>query len=592
VKIKYSLALTSLLFAGNLIANDNYSPTAEIGSVFTKINMDLNITLKRLDAMGHPLTYKITKQPINGKINQENGNIVEYSPSVDFEGLDRIYFIATNDKNTTSNEAIITINVVDSLFPVLEISTLDLKPVTNWGIKFDALIKETNATISSYSWNFGDNSAIETSATPVHSYLDIGDYYIRLDILDSNGFETQDIYPIKIIENHIPVININNNIEVVNGEKIFEPFSLNDKDEHFVIVSIKQTPKNGVISLSDDGNGYTYKSNDSYQGSDNFVIQFDDRHNGVVEENITVTIKQGLAFKEGWNLFALPFDKIIDFTTSEFQSHFNKLTIWKYEGGWKIGDTGNNADKLDTFKKIESYNGYWIKTEKDIAIPILNSTILNNPINWKALKDGWSLLGSMNVSDTRDLMNKNKNLINIWTTDENGIWSTITNDLNDNENIVNLDDINLLKSIKPNKGFWVYAKATNENNNQDENSDNDNPDNDTSNQDCITVGNSMWQDEEKIERLKFQGAKDYCKNLTLCGYSNWELPSKDKLLSIVDKSKTYPAIKDNFKNTKDYPYWSLDLNVKNTNEAVIIDFSDGEISFNSRRNNGYVRCVR
>jgi len=77
----------------------------------------------------------------------------------------------------------------------------------------------------------------------------------------------------------------------------------------------------------------------------------------------------------------------------------------------------------------------------------------------------------------------------------------------------------------------------------------------------LVLGSFMWQDEpytyferqarydgKNYEKARtWESAIGYCKQLSLAGYSDWRLPSKSELASIVDKSRQ-PAIKEEFKN--------------------------------------------
>ena len=66
----------------------------------------------------------------------------------------------------------------------------------------------------------------------------------------------------------------------------------------------------------------------------------------------------------------------------------------------------------------------------------------------------------------------------------------------------------------------------------------------------------MWQDDIAAkETVKdWYGAKDYCKTLRLGKFSDWRLPTRMELFSITDDKKSFPAIKDNFKNYQSGTY--------------------------------------
>ena len=102
----------------------------------------------------------------------------------------------------------------------------------------------------------------------------------------------------------------------------------------------------------------------------------------------------------------------------------------------------------------------------------------------------------------------------------------------------------------------------------------------------------MWQDNSNIVMKNWSGAKSYCKNLSLGGYSDWFLPNIDELMSISDKKRYKPAIKKIFKNSKNNYYWSSSNYKNNSSQAWLVDFSNGYDGYYGKSNKRYVRCVR
>jgi len=105
--------------------------------------------------------------------------------------------------------------------------------------------------------------------------------------------------------------------------------------------------------------------------------------------------------------------------------------------------------------------------------------------------------------------------------------------------------------------------------------------------------NLVWQDNKKVKTiaLKWKDAHQYCKNLKFQKYRNWRLPTKDELISIVDKSRK-PSIKKEFHNINTNGYWSASSGKGYKSSAWSIYFANGRIYASSKKSKRYVRCVR
>lgn len=74
-----------------------------------------------------------------------------------------------------------TVNVWD---PVASFTATNTHPCLNSPVTFNST---SSGTIATYSWDFGDGSALGTGASPVHSYSATGSYNITLTITDTHG---------------------------------------------------------------------------------------------------------------------------------------------------------------------------------------------------------------------------------------------------------------------------------------------------------------------------------------------------------------------------------------------------------------------
>ena len=110
----------------------------------------------------------------------------------------------------------------------------------------------------------------------------------------------------------------------------------------------------------------------------------------------------------------------------------------------------------------------------------------------------------------------------------------------------------------------------------------------------------MWQKESSASSMTYEQAINYCDDKTLGGFSDWRLPEREELRSIVNYNTFEPAIDTTyFPNTKSLPYWSLTHLFTLPEGIWYISFYDGHDEFEGYDNDFtnlnsslYVRAVR
>jgi len=94
----------------------------------------------------------------------------------------------------------------------------------------------------------------------------------------------------------------------------------------------------------------------------------------------------------------------------------------------------------------------------------------------------------------------------------------------------------------------------------------------------------------------WQQALAECENFVLAGHSDWRLPNRNELQSIIDYSRYNPAIDTiYFSNTMSSGYWSSTTDAYKTSDiyyAWLVHFDYGYVSNEYKNYNYYVRAVR
>ena len=122
-----------------------------------------------------------------------------------------------------------------------------------------------------------------------------------------------------------------------------------------------------------------------------------------------------------------------------------------------------------------------------------------------------------------------------------------------------------------------------------------------------TATGLMWQ-EETADEMTWEEAITYCEDLSLGGYTDWRLPNRNELQSIVDYSEYNPAVDTNaFPDTMSSDYWSSTTNADLTDNAWLVNFNygyvytvhawiailyNGGVSHDGKSDSYYVRAVR
>ncbi len=105
----------------------------------------------------------------------------------------------------------------------------------------------------------------------------------------------------------------------------------------------------------------------------------------------------------------------------------------------------------------------------------------------------------------------------------------------------------------------------------------------------------MWQKETAPEIYTWEQALAYAEALELPsgGYSDWRLPNRNELQTLVDYTQYKPAIDPLLQVITEAPvYWSSTTDANNTVDAWRVDFESGLVEPFDKGHSYYVRAVR
>ena len=102
--------------------------------------------------------------------------------------------------------------------------------------------------------------------------------------------------------------------------------------------------------------------------------------------------------------------------------------------------------------------------------------------------------------------------------------------------------------------------------------------------------NLMYSDGKPSKKMTFQEAQKYCQILDYAGYTDWQLPTKEMMRSLINNKRRGHTIKHAFKNILPDIYWSG--SEANYNKSWYFDYELGR--YGKRKNKYRFRafCVR
>jgi len=95
------------------------------------------------------------------------------------------------------------------------------------------------------------------------------------------------------------------------------------------------------------------------------------------------------------------------------------------------------------------------------------------------------------------------------------------------------------------------------------------------------------------DALDWDDAIDYANALDFAGFTDWRIPNKLKLLSLIKCSAVSPmTYTSDFPNTQESKYWTSTTWAVITSFAWYVDFADACLNVQAKTETSYLRCVR
>ncbi len=89
-----------------------------------------------------------------------------------------------------------------------------------------------------------------------------------------------------------------------------------------------------------------------------------------------------------------------------------------------------------------------------------------------------------------------------------------------------------------------------------------------------TATGLIWQQADDGTSRTWDDAVSYCQALPLGGHSDWRLPSRKELVTLVDAGRTHPALDPAF-SAASKPYWTAADGAADASAAWFVNFGSG-----------------
>jgi len=103
----------------------------------------------------------------------------------------------------------------------------------------------------------------------------------------------------------------------------------------------------------------------------------------------------------------------------------------------------------------------------------------------------------------------------------------------------------------------------------------------------------IWQQNDDGKKRIWRHATQYCGELDLAASTEWRLPEREDLRTLVDLAHFNPAVNPAFfPSTRPDPYWTSTRFEEYEGYSWFVHFGDGSEHYGSRTSTYLTRCVR
>ena len=174
----------------------------------------------------------------NSSYSQKGTWDFRYNPTQ--AGSVTFYAIATDSSGYTSKSNAVAVSVDPE--PIIPTANFSFSPLTG-SAPLSVTFTNTSVNASSYSWNFGDGTAVSTAIAPTHIYQVSGNYTITLTATNTYGsVSITKVITVDVATNQPPTISVTNptnNSNITVGQQVALTATASDGDGSISSVQFK-----------------------------------------------------------------------------------------------------------------------------------------------------------------------------------------------------------------------------------------------------------------------------------------------------------------------------------------------------------------